>query len=315
MNRSGEPFCRRHSYQEDAGVAVGAGSLVHGGRGRGVRPAGAGPAGASPDTPEALGRSLLRIVSGDPAPLADFLTSPADPARQAGLEDWLYDALDEQPGLRDAMAVALTGYCRRRAASGDAQALADLGDLLRWQQDFDAARDAYQQAVDLGHDRALPSLASLLRTCLGDVDCARAWLRRAIGCGDPDVAAEGMVDLGHLLCSAGDMAGGRAAFQDAIATGHPKWAPEAMMGLGHWLSMRGDRDGALAAYQQAIGSGRADLAGHAWFSVGKLLYRQGDLSRAKSVLKQLIDSHASQQGQPEENDLDRAPAPPAGAGQ
>ena len=245
---------------------------------------------AAPDTPEALGRSLLRMVPGDPVPLADFLASPADPARRAELEDWLYDALDEQPGLRAAMTTALTGYSRRRAAAGDARALADLGDLLSWQDEFEAARDAYQQAVDLGHDRALLSLASLVRECLGDADGARACLHRAIGSGDPDVAAEGMVDLGGQLCSAGDMTGGRAAFQDAIATGHPTWAPEAMMGLGHWLSMRGDRDGALAAYQQAIDSGRADLAGRAWFSVGKLLYRQGDLSQAESVLRRLVDS-------------------------
>src|SRR4029077_19757034 len=123
--------------------------------------------------------------------------------------------------LRAAMAAALTGYYRRQAAAGDAKALADVGDLLRWEEDFDAAHNAYQRAVDLGHDRALLSLASLLRGCLGDADGARAWLHRAIGSGDPDVAAEGMVDLGGLLCSAGDMTGGRAAFQAAIATGHP----------------------------------------------------------------------------------------------
>ena len=84
------------------------------------------------------------------------------------------------------MIAALTGYSRRRAASGDARALADLGDLLSWQDEFDAARDAYQQAVDLGHDRALLSLASLLREGLGDADGARAYLHRAIGSGDPD---------------------------------------------------------------------------------------------------------------------------------
>ena len=127
-----------------------------------------------PDTPETLGGSLLRMLPGDPVPLAGFLASPADPARRAELEDWLYDALDEHPGLRAAMIAALTGYSRRRAASGDARALADLGDLLSWQDEFDAARDAYQQAVDLGHDRALLSLASFLRGYLGDADGARA---------------------------------------------------------------------------------------------------------------------------------------------
>ena len=278
---------------------------------------------AAPDTPEALGRGLLRMLPGGPVPLADFLAGQADPARRAELEDWLYDALDEQPGFRAAMIAALTDYSRRRAASGDARALADLGDLLSWQDEFDAARDAYQQAVDLGHDRALLSLASLLRGCLGDADGARACLRRAIGSSDPDVAAEGMVDLGCLLCSTGDMTGGRAAFRDAIATGHPTWAPEAMMGLGHWLSMRGDRDGALAAYQQAIDSGRADLAGRAWFSVGKLHYRQGDLSRARSVLQRLIDSQDPDWSEParfqlinvmrEQDDIDGLRAAAAGA--
>ncbi len=48
----------------------------------------------------------------------------------------------------------------------------------------------------------------------------------------------------------------------------------------------------------------------------------GELTRQiDQVLGQLrmsqvsAESHASQQGQPEENDLDRAPAPPPGAGQ
>ena len=51
-------------------------------------------------------------------------------------------------------------------------------------------------------------------------------------------------------------------------------------------------------------------------------YLPGELTRQiDQVLGQLrlgqvsAESHASQQGQPEENDLDRAPAPPAGAAQ
>jgi hypothetical protein len=45
------------------------------------------PSEAAPDTPETLGRGLLRMLPGDPVPLADFLASPADPARRAELED------------------------------------------------------------------------------------------------------------------------------------------------------------------------------------------------------------------------------------
>jgi hypothetical protein len=37
-----------------------------------------------PDTPEMLGRSLLRMVPGEAAPLTDFLASPAAPAPASG---------------------------------------------------------------------------------------------------------------------------------------------------------------------------------------------------------------------------------------
>src|SRR5206468_11375875 len=116
---------------------------------------------------------------------------------------------------------------------------------------------------------------------------ARACLRRAIGSGDPDVAAEGMVDLGCLLCSAGDMTGGRAAFQDAIATGHPTWAPEAMMGLAHWLSMRGGsrrRAGRLPAGDRLgprrPGRARLVLGGQAALPAGRLQPGEIQLSAA-----------------------------------
>ena len=50
------------------------------------------PSKAAPDTPEALGRGLLRMLPGDPVPLADFLVSPADPARRRQPDDGFPDS-------------------------------------------------------------------------------------------------------------------------------------------------------------------------------------------------------------------------------
>ncbi len=96
---------------------------------------------AGTDTPEMLGRGLLRMLFGVqdpglelPLPLADLVASPADPDRQAVLEEQVDSMLDEQPGLPSAISEMLAGFYRQQAAAGDAQALVGLGDLLNWQQ-------------------------------------------------------------------------------------------------------------------------------------------------------------------------------------
>jgi len=53
------------------------------------------PSEAAPDTPETLGRGLLRMLPGDPVPLADFLASPA----MMELGHWLSMRGDRDPGL------------------------------------------------------------------------------------------------------------------------------------------------------------------------------------------------------------------------
>jgi len=116
---------------------------------------------AGTDTPEMLGRGLLRMLFGVqdpglelPLPLADLVASPADPDRQAGLEEQADSMLDEQPGLPSAISEMLAGFYRQQAAAGDAQALVGLGDLLNWQDDVDGTRAAYHQAIDAGSDFA-----------------------------------------------------------------------------------------------------------------------------------------------------------------
>jgi TPR repeat protein len=47
------------------------------------------------------------------------------------------------------VAATITEFYRRQADDGNVQALADLGDFLYW-DDPEAARAAYQQAIDAG---------------------------------------------------------------------------------------------------------------------------------------------------------------------
>jgi hypothetical protein len=75
----------------------------------------------------------------------------------------------------------------------------------------------------------------------------------------------------------------------------------------------------LAGKERNLGSSASPLTGLSPEGVSHLpdeLTRQIDQVAGPLRLGQVsAESHASQQGQPEENDMDRVPAPPAGAGQ
>ena len=44
----------------------------------------------------------------------------------------------------------LTAFYQSQARAGSVQAMADLGNLLYWEDDLDGASAAYQQAIDAG---------------------------------------------------------------------------------------------------------------------------------------------------------------------
>jgi tetratricopeptide (TPR) repeat protein len=183
----------------------------------------------------------------------------------------------------------ITAYHRRRAGGGDVQPLVDLGDFLYWDAP-ERARAAYQEAIDAGHLHAMIDLAMVLRVVLGDNDAALAVCQRAIGSGDPDLAAEAMCELAKLHHAQGNRPAARDAYLQAIDTGHPEWAAAAMVGLAGEMRRLDDPDAAEALYRQAIRSGSADGAADATLMLADLLSRKGDVRGAKALWQSIIDS-------------------------
>lgn len=247
--------------------------------------------------PRALGRDLLRLVFGAetqdrelPAPLAGLIASPDGREALITLEVHVEERVEEDPGLEAALAGMLASFYRQQFDSGDGQALAELGSHLWW-DDPAWARAAFERAVEAGNQRALIDLAKLLDAVLRDRAGALLAYGQAARSADPDVAAEALVELGHLRAMSGDALAARAAYQQAIGTRHPHWAPAATVSLGHLLqSQLGDDDGAQGLFRQAIASGDGDLSAHAFVLLATLLNGHGDVSEAKEAWQQAIDA-------------------------
>lgn len=250
---------------------------------------------AGDDERDALGGRLFRLIFGDGDPsgdlagaLAALRSSPGSQGAGDALEELVGDALENDAQMKAAVTDALAAFYRGRAGGGDVQAMADLGDMLFWEYDFEGARAAYQQAIDAGKADALIDLAHLLDR-EDDTDGARQCLGAAIGSGDAELSARALVTLGQVL-ERRDPPAAQAALQAAIETGHPDWAPAAMSDLGDLRERQGDHDGARAAYQLAIGSGHPTWAGEASFSLASLLEEHGDAAGARAEYQRVIDS-------------------------
>jgi len=258
----------------------------------------------APDSRAAAGRQLLHLVFGTrgagqqiPEALSDLVADPDSKQALARLTDHVDATLEADPGMTAAAVQILAASCRRRADAGEIQALADLGDLLYW-DDPEGARAAYQEAIDAGHRHAMIDLAMVLHARLEDDDAALAVYRRAIGSGDPDLAAEAMVELAQMYLSQGNRPAARAMYQQAIDTRHAEWAAEAMLGLAYEMRRQGDPDAALALYRRAIETGNADSSGHASLMLADLLEDEGDTSGARSIWERLIDSGSEEVARP-----------------
>jgi hypothetical protein len=92
----------------------------------------------------------------------------------------------------------VTAFFREYAGSGNAEAIADLGRLLRWLEDLAEAQVAFQQAADLGSAQAVVALGGL-RMAQRNVTGARALYQAAVDSGPADAALAATVELGHLL--------------------------------------------------------------------------------------------------------------------
>jgi tetratricopeptide (TPR) repeat protein len=174
-----------------------------------------------------------------------------------------------------------------------AQALLELGYMLWW-EDPGRARAAFEAAIEAGALRGLLGLAALFDDVLGDEVAAIAVLEEAIESADPDVAAEALVELGHLLLSRRDPEA-LPVFERAIATGHREFAPAAMIGAGLVRDkVLGDYQGALAAFRQAAGSGTPQWAASALIDLGDLLDRHGETADAVDAWQRAARSGAAE---------------------
>jgi tetratricopeptide (TPR) repeat protein len=251
---------------------------------------------AALDSRAMVGRRLLHLVFGThdagqelPGALADLVADPDSQRALAGLTHHLDETLDADPPTIAAAVEMLTEFYRRRAGVGEIQALVDLGDLLYW-GDPEGVRAAYQEAVDAGHRHAIIDLAKVLHARLQDDDAALAVYQQAIDSGDPDLAAEAMVDLAEMWFAQGNEQAARAAYQRAIETRHPEWGAAAMLGLAGEMRRQDDLDAALALYRRAIEVGSPDRSAQASLLLAELLDREGDVSGARATWQRVIDS-------------------------
>ena len=190
----------------------------------------------------------------------------------------------------------------------------NLGALLHREGDVQAARTAYQRAIDSGHPDYAVSAVSNLGALLedqGDVEGARAAYQRAIDSGRPECAQRrpSISDssrkikvmwrvherptswqstpgartkllrrrsvLEAFFEAQGDLEGAAAAYQQAIDSGHREQSPRAALLLGALLAAQRNPEGARAAFQRAIDSGHSTVSRWRYSILGSSLTGKG----------------------------------------
>jgi TolA-binding protein len=262
-----------------------------------------GQAGLAVASREIVGRQLLSLIfglqgdQGLPDVLAGLARDPGSRQALAELEHQAFEAFEADPAMASEAAAVIAGFYRQRADAGDVAALVELGDFLYWDEP-EAARAAYQEAIDAGHLHAIIDLAKILQNVLEDEDTALAVYEQAAASEDADVSAEAMYEIALAEVPQRDAAAARAAFERVIATRHPVWAAAAMVGLASVLKRRDDLQGAEALYREAIEAGDADWSAHASWALGSLLERKGDVAGAKAAWQRVIDARTPEWAAP-----------------
>jgi tetratricopeptide (TPR) repeat protein len=173
----------------------------------------------------------------------------------------------------------------------------ELGNSLRRAGDVEGARQAYQRAIDSGHDQAAPagewSTGALLLDA-GDVAGACAAFRRAIDSGHPAWSVRASLNLADVLEDSGDAAG--AIEQYRSVTDLPSDDPDldvlirrAAVRLEILLIEHGDQEAAAQVYRRAIGAG--GTAERASFALNRAyeLQRRGNVAAAVASYEEAID--------------------------
>jgi TPR repeat protein len=244
---------------------------------------------------EGVGRKMVHLVFGTdegggelPEVVAALVSDPDSRDAREELVHRAFAAFNADPGKVAAANALIAGLYRRRADDGDVDALVELGDFLSW-ADPEAARAAYQQAIDTGYLPAMFDLARHLQRVSGDHDAALAVYRQAVGAGDQDLAAEALCEIVFLHHDAGDSAAADAALRQVIETGHPVWAAATMIGMAG-IQAPDDPAAAEALYRQAMHTGDAQQSADAAVQLGELLEARGDLAGAKAAWQSVIDT-------------------------
>jgi len=159
-------------------------------------------------------------------------------------------------------------------------------------QVLDVSREAWELLAAGWQDEAPVASFALgfVRYDMGDLDGARAALRRAIESHDPDIMPAALNALGEQLREQGDVHGAQAVFRQVIEGGHRDEAPAAAFNLGVLLGDNEDVAGAAAAYRYAISRGDPDTASTAAFNLGALLADNGDKAAAAAAYQNAIDT-------------------------
>jgi tetratricopeptide (TPR) repeat protein/DNA-binding XRE family transcriptional regulator len=175
---------------------------------------------------------------------------------------------------------------------GQANALNDLGDVLRMTSDYPAAVQALEQALGicrdlgdrLGQANALSNLGDVLRLT-SDYPAAVQALEQALGIyrdlGDRRGQANALSDLGDVRRMTGDYPAAVRAQEQALGIcrdlGDRRGQSTALNDLGDVLRMTGDYPAAVRAYEQAL-----DICRDLGFRLGQAnaLGGLGDVRRA-----------------------------------
>ena len=240
---------------------------------------------------ESVGRRVLRLAFGpDDGELPRDRARPGPRSGQRGRRRGTVSrggrGAEPRPGQGVAARDLIVGLCRRRAAAGDAQALVELGDLLR-RDDPEGARAAYQQAVDAGHRRALFDLAEVTRKLAGGDDATLAFYRKAAASADPDWPPRPWIASWACTCPPATRPGpmkrcGRSSMP-GVRSGRPwRWRawPTASARASRRLRKRfSGGPSTLASTGASPPTRRAP----------SVILEQGDLAGAKAVWRKLID--------------------------
>ena len=154
---------------------------------------------------------------------------------------------------------------RSQDAEAVSLAMANLGQLVESQGDFEQAEGLFRRVVaEADPDEPFHAASTLALANLvwqrGDGAEAGVWWRRAMLSGDAEAAPKAAFNLGAALAMQGRLDEAVEPLRLAIDSGHPDEAPGASVRLGIVRAQQGDLGAARAAYAFAAASGQPEFA-------------------------------------------------------